>query len=120
MTRGSYDLLPYCPRCGQYKGIGDCKNPNCGGISENGEPIDNKTSTCAVCSSSGAVSCSVCGQNYCMDHSAGADQIELIFVDQHVGTCDICGKIVCEYCWILNKDGKITCLNHLESKRNRN
>jgi len=37
--------------------------------------------------------------------------------DQHIGKCVLCGKTVCEQCWIFDKVGNITCLRHGEFKK---
>lgn len=116
MTRGTSEILPFCPHCGQYKGIGDCQNPDCHETAEGKSIINNTMTKCLICSSKGVVSCSVCKQMYCDKHSAGMNETRLIAIDQHIGTCEICGKTVCENCWIFDKKGKITCLKHSESK----
>ncbi len=115
MTRGSSEILPICPYCGHYKGIGDCQNPDCHRIYHDSR-ISAKDTECVICSSEGAVSCSVCNHMYCNEHSEGMNQTKITTIDQHIGTCIICGKFVCEQCWIFNKEGKITCLIHVSPR----
>jgi hypothetical protein len=35
--------------------------------------------------------------------------------EHHIGTCGFCSFLVCEDCWVVNDNGKVICLNHLEN-----
>ena len=127
MTREDPQLLPICEKCGKYKGVGPCKNISCPESvkhSEEGEPMtreDNPNESvnnpCSICGKEQVAICSQCGKGFCQTHSEGADLNLLGNFHQHVGTCVECQKVVCENCWILNPNGDIVCLTHLEEER---
>ena len=56
-------------------------------------------------------------QSFCEEHGKGANLHRLEFFHQRVGTCIVCEQYVCERCWILNPNGDIVCLRHLDEKR---
>ncbi|MGY5858786.1 MAG: hypothetical protein RTU63_05415 [Candidatus Thorarchaeota archaeon] len=119
MTRNTPEILPYCQHCGSYKGVGTCKNPKC----DKSKQVDIKalryeSSRCTICSTEGSISCSRCGGFYCNEHAIGSEETKLMSNEQHLGTCVVCGAVICERCWIFNNNGSVTCLVHLESKNN--
>ena len=116
MTRNTPEILPYCQHCGNYKGVGICKNPKC----DKTKLVDIRalrehSNKCVICSTDGNISCSRCKGIYCDTHAIGRVENRLMSVDQHLGTCVLCGVIICEHCWILNNNGLVTCFAHLES-----
>ncbi|MFX1484276.1 MAG: hypothetical protein ACFFCP_13935 [Promethearchaeota archaeon] len=124
MERDDPLLLPMCQICGKYKGIGPCKNSRCpgsigeskiGGLGESRIEIRS----CSRCENKAIISCSRCDSGFCKNHGHGATNNHLITLDQVVGTCIICGEVVCENCWILESDGAITCLVHHETHHRR-
>ncbi|MCK5265165.1 MAG: hypothetical protein KAJ36_01180 [Candidatus Thorarchaeota archaeon] len=117
MTRNTPEILPYCKHCGSFKGVGSCKNPKCDETNrvEIGA-IGNQSNKCVICSSEGEHSCSRCGVSYCNKHAIGKEESKLISIEQYLGTCVVCGKIICERCWIFNNKGVVTCLIHVESR----
>jgi len=121
MTREDPKLLPICHFCGEYKGVGICKNPSCSesvlGIGE-GHPIesDSKNQSCSFCKKKSIVSCVRCGRSFCQTHSEGVDLTRLGSLHQRLGTCVECKQVVCDSCWIFNPNGDILCLTHLEEK----
>ena len=127
MTREDPQLLPICQTCGKYKGVGPCKNISCQEFekqSEEGEsmtrevsPIEPVVNPCTMCGMEHVVICAQCGKGFCQTHSEGADLNHLGNFHQHVGTCVECRKVVCENCWIMNSNGDIVCLTHLEKER---
>lgn len=122
MTREDPQLLPICQFCGEYKGVGMCKNPACSGFKqelETGSPNmrDSVIRSCNVCKKESVVSCVQCGRGFCQTHSDGAKLNQLGSFHQQLGTCVECKQVVCENCWILNPNGNIVCLIHLEEKR---
>ena len=127
MTREDPHLLPICQKCGKYKGVGPCKNPSCPEFvkhSTEGEtmigkenPEESVSNPCSICAKEEIVICSQCGKGFCQTHGDGADLNQLRDFHQHVGTCVECKKVVCESCWILNPNGDIVCLKHLEEER---
>jgi hypothetical protein len=113
MTRNKASLLPFCRYCGQYKGIGQCKNPSCASKRLLDADLQKlKNGTCMVCRDSVSQACYRCGKGYCTKHSEGSYRSTLTKLDQHLGTCVICGKIICENCWIFNQKGEVTCQIH--------
>ena len=78
----------------------------------------NQSNECAICSAVGDDSCARCGNSYCAKHARGKEESRLVSIEQHLGTCVLCGAIICEQCWIFNNDGFVTCLGHLESQNN--
>jgi hypothetical protein len=69
---------------------------------------------CAVCGGPVITRCSSCGLGYWEAHSVGKESRELERREQRLGTCDSCGEVVCENCWILGRQGRIICLTHLQ------
>ena len=117
MTRNSPKILPYCPHCGTYKGVGPCKNSNCDKTTQvELDKIQNHSHNCRICSKKGVVSCTRCGEYYCKEHAAGHQETKLVSLDQYLGTCVICNQVVCEQCWIFSSNGAVTCLQHHERK----
>ncbi len=118
MTRDDPLLLPVCQSCGEYKGVGECRNPSCSG-SDNGKKIAIRYTNqkCTICGQSQVVTCIQCGTGYCETHSVGAELNNLGSFHQRIGTCVECNHNVCEKCWILNPNGDIVCLVHLEKDR---
>ena len=117
MTRNTPEMLPYCQHCGRFKGVGVCENPTCDKTNlidlENlGQDFNN----CIICSSEGEHSCFQCGGSYCEEHALGREYSKLVRLNQHLGTCAVCGKFICEQCWIFDSSGSITCLVHRELK----
>lgn len=115
MTRNTPEILPYCRHCGRYKGVGTCDNPEC----DKTQQVDpgsfrGQFNSCVICSTQGEQSCYRCGHSYCSQHSVGKEDTKLTTIDQHLGTCFVCGKIICEHCWIFNNGGLVTCLAHRE------
>ena len=121
MTREDDQVLPMCQHCGKYKGVGPCKDPSCQGFqeqSEDGQITKTGSATpCCMCYEDLVVSCTQCGRGYCESHGKGAELSRLSDFHQHVGTCIECKRVVCENCWILNPNGDIVCLAHLEKQR---
>jgi hypothetical protein len=117
MTRNTPQILPYCQHCGEYKGVGPCKNPSCDRTQTvTITSIHQQHSKCTICSKGGEYSCKRCGRSFCEEHSSERNEKYLINIEQHIGTCNVCGNFVCEHCWILDEDGKIICIAHLVSK----
>ena len=115
MARNTPEILPYCQHCGSFKGVGSCKNPKCDETNQvEIGAVGNHSSKCVVCSREGEHSCSRCGASYCNKHAIGKEESKLISVEQHLGTCVVCGKVICEQCWIFNNKGAVTCFVHLE------
>ncbi len=73
--------------------------------------------TCRMCMEKQVVVCNQCGEGFCEAHGKGAELSQLADFHQQVGTCVECQKVVCEACWILNPNGDIVCLTHLEQER---
>ena len=114
MKRGSPEILPFCPICGEYKGIRECQNPSCGKVGKAQDVVEhNRSEKCVICSRDATILCSTCHRRYCDEHSTGMTESRLGRIDQHLGTCSICNEIICEQCWILNEEGDIICLKHL-------
>jgi hypothetical protein len=129
MKREDSFLLPMCNHCGKYKGIGYCKNPVCPefqrrlntGESEMRGDSSNKSvkQSCSICGKEQVIACTQCGQGYCQIHGAGSESKQLLSFHQRVGTCIECQEVVCENCWILNPNGDIICLTHVERERKK-
>ncbi|MGY5879187.1 MAG: hypothetical protein RTV31_03005 [Candidatus Thorarchaeota archaeon] len=117
MTRNTPEILPYCQHCGRFKGVGICENPKCDKTNrvEVGT-LREQFNECVICSAEGVHSCSQCGGSYCEQHATGREEPKLTSMDQHLGTCVVCGKVICEQCWIFNNTGSVTCLVHRESE----
>jgi len=126
MTRENPLLLPICSHCGKYKGIGPCKNPACTEYVGELETEKRKSSNvsinreCTICGAEEVYVCVQCGKGFCKLHSTGAEMNHLGSFHQHVGTCIECKQVVCEDCWILNPNGDILCLIHLEDAQKSN
>ena len=117
MTRDSDEILPYCPHCGTYKGVGPCKNPLCDKTTRiDFDTIKVHSHNCQICSKEGIISCSRCGRYYCEQHAIGHLESKLVSLDQYMGTCVICGQVICESCWIFDNNGAVICLQHIERK----
>ncbi len=117
MTRNSPDILPYCPHCGTYKGVGPCKNSKCDKtVLIDLDKNQQHTVDCRICSKEGIISCPQCGGYYCEEHAMGYTENKLISIDQYMGTCVICNQVVCELCWIFDSNGAVNCLRHLQRK----
>jgi len=115
MTRNTPEILPYCQHCGSFKGVGSCKNPKCDVTNRvDIGSLRDQSNKCVVCSREGEYSCSRCSAYYCIKHAGGKEEIKLISVEQHLGTCVVCGKVICEQCWIFNNKGAVTCFVHSE------
>ena len=122
-------LLPICNHCGKYKGVGPCKNPSCQGAREHKEKVGSEneedtskklvTQPCNVCKNDQVITCSQCGQGFCRTHGVGHDLNHLGTFHQRIGTCVECQEVVCENCWILNPNGDIVCLTHVEKERQK-
>ena len=112
-------ILPYCQVCGKYKGVGPCKDPTCVASRVEGGNVtkEMKESSCDICGERQIMTCNQCGRGFCEQHSEHGDKSQLTAFDQQVGTCIQCEKVVCENCWILNPNGEIICLVHLENER---
>ncbi len=123
MTRDDPLLLPICQSCGEYKGVGSCKNPRCqeyilGGTTQEEDNADECTNQeCNICGREKYAVCTQCDRVFCEPHSLGFNSTRFVNFNQHLGTCIECQKIVCENCWILGPNGEITCLIHLEKER---
>ena len=119
MTREDPLLLPICQKCGKYKGVGPCKNLACsesdGHITM--DPEHHSIISCSKCAEERVGVCSKCGKGFCKTHGKGAESKRLDNFHQIVGTCVECNQVVCEDCWILNPNGDIVCLEHLEKGR---
>ncbi|MFW9788855.1 MAG: hypothetical protein ACFFE1_14335 [Candidatus Thorarchaeota archaeon] len=107
-------LLPMCQQCGKYKGVGPCRNASCSEFEKESNLDFRATKTCSICDRHQQVVCSQCGQGFCKEHGVGAELNQLATFNQHVGTCVECKLVVCDDCWILNPNGDILCLLHLE------
>jgi hypothetical protein len=117
MTRNTPEILPYCQHCGSYKGVGICNNPKCDKTKQiDIRTLRTKSNRCVICEADGLVLCSRCGDYYCNTHAIGHRESKLVSIMQYLGTCVVCGKVICERCWIFNNNGLVTCLVHLESK----
>jgi hypothetical protein len=119
MTRNTPEILPYCQHCGNYKGVGTCSNPLC----DKSKWVDisslhNKSGKCMVCTQEGDTSCFRCGSLYCINHAVGWKENRLQRIDQRLGTCVVCGAVICEQCWIFNNKGLVTCRMHHETNFN--
>ncbi len=121
MTRDDPLLLPICPVCGKYKGVGRCKNSSCSSskntMSGENSVESRKGSThnsCSLCESTAVVTCCRCNRSFCETHGNNQGDGYLVKWNQRVGTCSICTQVVCENCWILEDEGAITCLAHHE------
>jgi len=113
MVRNTPMILPFCQHCGIFKGVGPCRNPECDKTNHVSIGfLQSQSSKCIVCSKDGDHSCSRCGISYCAKHAVGKDGSVLSSLEQHLGTCVICGEVICEHCWIFNGKGSITCLVH--------
>lgn len=118
MRREDPLLLPICEKCGKYKGIGPCKSPDCPASIDNHEITHKpRNQSCKKCDKEAIVFCSQCKSGYCKTHSKGSKSNQLTDFHQCVGTCVECNQIICEDCWILNPNGDIVCLKHIEEKR---
>lgn len=104
-------LEPYCPRCGSYKGIGDCSNIDCKNASGS---IIEPTKTCKKCGQPAVVVCARCDSGFCRHHSSHTTSSKFLVFNQCVGTCSKCRQVVCENCWILGEKREISCVIHLE------
>ncbi|TFF96773.1 hypothetical protein EU546_00720 [Candidatus Thorarchaeota archaeon] len=121
MSEPNHLTLPYCPYCRTYKGVGTCRSTRCPGSSRRNllalkQRTDEKSrseTTCMICGHETAIECDVCYGAYCQEHALGHNEQTLESKDQRVGTCAMCGRVVCENCWILNSMGRIICLRHL-------
>lgn len=121
MNKRNHLILPYCPFCGVYKGVGACRVKECPGSNPRNllaedVPFTSKIDegVCIVCGDAGETRCSICHGAYCREHSSGWERVTLVMKDQRMGTCTRCGKTTCENCWILDSKGRIMCLQHLE------
>jgi hypothetical protein len=119
LSRETPEILPYCPFCGKYKGVGPCKNQDCRGaaleeLRKAGArpPIQGAQPQCIICGADVTHRCARCTRGYCHDHSEGHSSLSLTTVKQRLGRCSICGQIVCEHCWLLDESGRIVCLQH--------
>lgn len=123
MTRDDPLLLPLCQFCGEYKGVGSCKNPRCqmyfvGGTTQERDNANESTNQeCNICGKIKYARCTKCGREFCEPHSLGVNSTRFVNFHQHLGTCVECQKIVCENCWILSPKGEIICLIHVEEER---
>ncbi|MFW9944121.1 MAG: hypothetical protein ACFFB7_03920 [Candidatus Sifarchaeia archaeon] len=128
MTRNRLVIDPYCLYCGEYKGVGYCLDPTCRGSQV---PKDGGDSTlvmsitsvpraqsdfCRVCRGQASFECRKCGTGFCKEHAAKARETVMSGIEHHLGLCCICQELVCEDCWILDGEGRITCLDHLEEE----
>jgi hypothetical protein len=113
MTRNTPNVLPFCSYCGEYKGLGQCNNPNCKEI-ESAEigNLNTQRNKCIICRDLATHHCYRCGVGYCEHHSKNMTETRLVAMEQHLGTCTICREIVCEQCWIFNHLGLVTCQAH--------
>lgn len=112
MSKKSEMLLPYCNKCGVYKGLGPCKICN----STETDSITERE-ICSRCKESMKIQCQRCESSFCSAHSDGSQLQKLSNNSQIIGTCAKCGIFVCEDCWILDEVGRIICLEHLEEDR---
>jgi hypothetical protein len=104
-----------------------CMNPSCTnkGFSEDydgdefGETSDTSNSverrSCSICERQEILSCSRCGRAFCEIHSSNSEKMRVQSPEHHIGTCGFCSFLVCEDCWVVNDNGKVICLNHLEN-----
>ncbi len=107
-------LQPFCPTCGAYKGIGPCINPKCPDsiyykIERAEQKSDKDKGKCAICGAPAHVKCSICGREFCKNHSQKYKSSKLEPA-QLIGSCKICGKIICSSCWVIY-NGYIYCSN---------
>ena len=124
MKREDSFLLPMCNHCGKYKGIGYCNNPVCpefqrqldkgDSVMEDDSLNNSVYQSCSICKKEQVITCKQCGQGFCKTHSAGSESKQFVSFHQHIGTCVECQEVVCENCWILNPNGDIICLIHVE------
>lgn len=118
-------LDPFCQFCGQYKGVGPCSNPKCTDSQTRGTLSSTSSSRktisrdhrCTRCQREASVECERCGTPFCNIHSHNLDSSVMIGKDHIMGTCVLCGKRICENCWILDDEGRITCLEHRAEHR---
>jgi len=111
-------LDPYCPQCGAYKGVGECRTQTCKSVKWNKENDDShRIGECTRCDNSVAITCSRCGNGYCTLHSENSLSSRIEKFIQSMGTCSICGLIVCENCWLVGDNGEIQCLKHWEETK---
>lgn len=110
MTDRNELLLPFCKDCGNYKGVGPC-NRCIANMSENEK--QKQIRPCIVCGEKMLISCQICKTGYCDEHSENCRESKFMGLDHHIGTCAICGAIICERCWIV-VNGIIQCVGHLE------
>jgi hypothetical protein len=113
MTRNTPNILPFCRNCGEYKGLGPCRNPDCKEIDPaSTEKLNRHRNRCVICGDLATHHCFRCGMGYCDWHSKNMTETRLVDIEQHLGTCTVCGEIVCEQCWIFNNLGLVTCQAH--------
>ena len=114
-------LDPYCPVCKEYKGIGQCTNVSCHPRSHS--PSHSRIEiglelarSCHKCDNHAEVHCSHCGRGFCEIHSKNKNSNKFEEFTQSIGTCSSCKNYVCEKCWMIEDQGLIFCLEHLESR----
>ncbi len=114
MTKRKEMLEPFCPTCGAYKGVGPCINPKCPDSIyykiEHAEPGEKESQdVCKICGAPAEIKCSVCGRGFCKAHAKKYTSTKFE-PPQLIGSCKICGKIVCSSCWVIH-NGSIYCSN---------
>jgi hypothetical protein len=78
--------------------------------------LKNQSLLCIVCREQASVRCLKCGSGFCEEHARNARETAMSGLGHHIGLCSICHELVCEDCWILDDEGHITCLDHLEKE----
>jgi hypothetical protein len=88
-------------------------------LSESSETSKSKEQVerenCTICERQETVSCSRCGRSFCEIHSSNSKKMQVQSPEHYVGTCSVCAFLVCEDCWVVNDNGNVICLNHLEN-----
>ena len=74
--------------------------------------LSRRKNKCVICGDLATNHCLRCGLGYCSQHSKHMKETGLVSLEQHLGTCTICGEVVCEQCWIFNHFGLVTCQIH--------
>ncbi|RDE15812.1 MAG: hypothetical protein C4K48_03240 [Candidatus Thorarchaeota archaeon] len=92
--------------------MGTCRNADCKAGIVHDSNLKDQRRRCIICGEMVRAVCCRCGKGYCDTHSQSMNETSLASMNQHLGTCVICGEIICEHCWIFNKKGQVTCQIH--------